>query len=93
MRTLQLPGGSSWTMRTLSPRPLSFLVDGFLSDDECERLISLARPKLKGSLMMGNATGGERTSSSVFLQAVEDGLLGALQSFVRRRFLRELVGK
>ena len=80
IRTLQLPDGSSWVMRTLSLNPLAFLVDNFLKDDECERLIELARPKLKGSLMMGNATGSERTSSSVFLQAVEDGLLTSLQS-------------
>ena len=80
IRTLQLPDGSSWVMRTLSLNPLAFLVDNFLKEDECERLIELARPKLKGSLMMGNATGSERTSSSVFLQAVEDGLLTSLQS-------------
>ena len=57
-----------------------FLVRGFLSGDECERLIEIARPKLRASLMMGNASAGKRTSESVFLPASEDELLRALRT-------------
>lgn len=78
-RRLQLPDGTSWVMRTLSLRPLVFLVPSFLSPAECERLIALARPRLKKSLVMGDASGSERTSESVFLGAAEDGLLPELQ--------------
>ena len=78
-RTLRLPSGAAWEMETLSLRPLAFLVRGFLSADECEQLVALAQPKMRGSLMMGNASGSERTSTSVFLPASEDALLGELQ--------------
>lgn len=79
VRRLQLPDGTSWTMETLSLRPLSFLVRDFLSDAECTRLVELALPQLKTSLVMGNATASERTSESVFLGAAEDELLPELQ--------------
>ena len=79
VRTLRLPDGHEWVMTTLSMRPLAFMVRGFLNDSECERLIELARPKLKHSLLMGNASASERTSESVFLSAAEDGLLRELQ--------------
>jgi hypothetical protein len=79
-RTLQLPSGASWVMQTLSLRPLAFLVRGFLSNDECDELVALAQPKLRDSLMMGNATASERTSQSVFLPASDDPLLGELQA-------------
>ena len=80
VRTLRLPDGTSWSMETLSMRPLAFLVRDFLSVDECERLIALAKPRLKQSLMMGNATAAERTSESVFLPAAQDSLLRELQA-------------
>ena len=79
-RTLRLPSGDSWEMETVAMRPLAFLVRNFLTVDECERLISLARPKLRQSLLMGNASASERTSESVFLPASEDTLLSELQS-------------
>ena len=79
VRTLRLPNGSEWHMRTLSMHPLVFLIPGFLSDSECERLIDLARPRLKASLVMGDADASERTSESVFLGASEDELLANLQ--------------
>ena len=78
-RTLVLPGGRRLTMETLALRPLAFLVRGFLDASECDALIALARPKLKASLVMGDTTAAERTSSSVFLPAASDPLLGALQ--------------
>ena len=78
-RTLVLPGGRRLTMETLALRPLAFLVRGFLDASECDALIGLARPKLKASLVMGDTTAAERTSSSVFLPAASDPLLGALQ--------------
>ena len=79
VRKLQLPDGAVLSMRTLSMRPLVFFVPSFLSPVECERLIDMARPRLKQSLMMGDADASERTSESVFLNAAEDGLLLELQ--------------
>ena len=95
VRTLRLPDGTSWSMQTLSLRPLSFLVRDFLSEDECERLIGLARPRLQQSLTMGNASASERTSESVFLPAAEDGLLRELQerlSALTRLPLQQVAG-
>ena len=79
VRTVDGPDGEQWQLRTLSMRPLAFMVEHFLSGAECERLIELARPRLKTSLVMGDASASERTSSSVFLGASEDGLLSTLQ--------------
>ena len=79
VRTLKLPDGTVWRMQTLSMHPLAFLVEDFLSDSECETLIELSRPKLKASLMMGDASASERTSESVFLATAEHSLLGELQ--------------
>ena len=78
-RTLVLPGGRRLTMETLALRPLAFLVRGFLDASECDALIGLARPKLQASLVMGDTTAAERTSSSVFLPAASDPLLQTLQ--------------
>jgi predicted negative regulator of RcsB-dependent stress response len=87
-RRLRLPSGyaegsgeptTEVSMETLSLSPLAFLVRGFLSEAECARVVSLAYPKLKASLVMGDARATERTSTSVFLPASEDALLGALQ--------------
>lgn len=79
VRTLRLPDGTTWSMETLSLRPLVLRVPDFLSGAECERLVALAAPKLRASLVMGDARAAERTSRSVFLGAAEDGLLAELQ--------------
>ena len=81
-RTLKLADGATLVMRTLSLRPLAFLLEGFLTAAECDRLIALSRTKLKASPMMGDASAIERTSESVFLGAAADPLLAELQ---RRR--------
>ncbi len=78
-RKLKLPDGTTWVMETLALQPLVLRVDNFLTDDECDRIVALARPRLKGSLVMGDASKAERTSSSVFLGAAEDTLLSELQ--------------
>ena len=79
VRTLELPDGTRCEMETLALQPLVFRVDHFLTADECDRIVALARTRLKGSLVMGDASKAERTSSSVFLGAAEDALLPELQ--------------
>ena len=60
-----------------------------LSDQECEDLIALARPRLARSLTVETRTGGEevnvdRTSSGMFFQRGENPLVAALEARLAR---------
>jgi prolyl 4-hydroxylase len=68
------------TMR--SPRVVVF--GGFLSDDECTRLVALAAPRLARSETVDNATGGSevnaaRTSDGMFFERGEQPLIAAIE--------------
>ncbi|WVZ58962.1 hypothetical protein U9M48_009177 [Paspalum notatum var. saurae] len=57
----------------LSWRPRAFLHRGFLSDEECDHLIALAKDKLEKSMVADNESGKSvqsevRTSSGMFLE-------------------------
>ena len=78
-RRVELAGGRTVLLETLSLSPLALLARDFLTAEECDELIRLAAPKMKGSLMMGDARAAERSSTSVFLGASEHALLGELQ--------------
>ncbi|KAG8088297.1 hypothetical protein GUJ93_ZPchr0010g7486 [Zizania palustris] len=57
----------------LSWRPRAFLHKGFLTDAECDHLISLAKDKLEKSMVADNESGKSvmskvRTSSGMFLE-------------------------
>lgn len=78
-RRLRLEEGRECEMETLALSPLVLRVSGFLDAAECERLVALAAPRLQASLTMGDMQAAERTSSSVFIGAAEDPLLGMLQ--------------
>ncbi|KAG8091591.1 hypothetical protein GUJ93_ZPchr0012g20806 [Zizania palustris] len=57
----------------LSWRPRAFLHRGFLTDAECDHLISLAKDKLEKSMVADNDSGKSvmsevRTSSGMFLE-------------------------
>ena len=60
-----------------------------LSDDECEELIALARPRLARSLTVATQTGGEevnadRTSNGMFFQRGENELVRRIERRIAR---------
>jgi prolyl 4-hydroxylase len=70
-----------------NPRVVVF--GGLLSDDECDQLIALARPRLARSLTVATQTGGEevnadRTSKGMFFQRGETGLVACLEERIAR---------
>jgi prolyl 4-hydroxylase len=67
----------------LNPRVIVF--GGLLSDEECEQLIDLARPRLARSLTVSIKTGGEevnadRTSNGMFFQRGEVDLVRRIEA-------------
>lgn len=70
-------------MTSMLPRLVVF--DGFLSDDECEGLIELARPRMERSGVIQPVTGGSeindvRTSTGMFFQLGEQELVARIES-------------
>jgi prolyl 4-hydroxylase len=71
----------------VSPRVIVF--GGLLSDEECEALIELAKPRLARSLTVSIKTGGEevnadRTSNGMFFQRGENDLVRRIESRIAR---------
>ncbi|KAL8162647.1 hypothetical protein V2J09_014136 [Rumex salicifolius] len=72
-RVIQL----SWT-------PRAFLYKGFMSEDECDHLIKLAKNKLEKSMVADNESGKSipsevRTSSGMFLQKAQDEIVARIE--------------
>jgi prolyl 4-hydroxylase len=70
-----------------NPRVVVF--GGLLSDEECEALIALAKPRLARSLTVETKTGGEeinadRTSSGMFFQRGENDLVRRIEARIAR---------
>jgi prolyl 4-hydroxylase len=70
-----------------SPRIVVF--GGLLSDEECDALIALARPRLARSLTVATKTGGEevnadRTSNGMFFQRGETELVQRIEQRIAR---------
>ena len=70
-----------------SPRVVVF--GGLLSDEECEQLIELARPRLARSLTVATRTGGEevnadRTSNGMFFQRAENELVRRIEQRIAK---------
>jgi prolyl 4-hydroxylase len=70
-----------------SPRVVVF--GGLLSDEECEQLIDLAKPRLARSLTVATKTGGEevnadRTSNGMFFQRGENELVRRIEQRIAR---------
>jgi prolyl 4-hydroxylase len=68
----------------LSWRPRAFLHKGFLTDAECEHLISLAKDKLEKSMVADNESGKSvmsevRTSSGMFLDKRQDPVVSRIE--------------
>ncbi len=70
-----------------NPRVVVF--GGLLSDEECEALIEMAKPRLARSLTVDTDTGGEevnadRTSSGMFFRRAENELVRRIESRIAR---------
>uniref|UniRef100_A0A0E0M996 procollagen-proline 4-dioxygenase n=1 Tax=Oryza punctata TaxID=4537 RepID=A0A0E0M996_ORYPU len=75
--------GEPWT-EVLSWEPRAFLYHNFLSKEECEYLISLAKPHMKKSTVVDASTGGSkdsrvRTSSGMFLARGQDKIIRTIE--------------
>uniref|UniRef100_A0A0D3HF84 procollagen-proline 4-dioxygenase n=1 Tax=Oryza barthii TaxID=65489 RepID=A0A0D3HF84_9ORYZ len=85
-RGLEMRGGEKgepWT-EVLSWEPRAFLYHNFLSKEECEYLISLAKPHMKKSTVVDASTGGSkdsrvRTSSGMFLGRGQDKIIRTIE--------------
>ncbi|KAF0930716.1 hypothetical protein E2562_034911 [Oryza meyeriana var. granulata] len=85
LRRLETRGekGEPWT-EVLSWEPRAFLYHNFLSKEECEYLISLAKPHMKKSTVVDSSTGGSkdsrvRTSSGMFLTRGQDKIVRTIE--------------
>eukprot|EP00262_Sarcandra_glabra_P007520 TRINITY_DN20385_c0_g1_i1.p1 TRINITY_DN20385_c0_g1~~TRINITY_DN20385_c0_g1_i1.p1 ORF type:complete len:355 (-),score=51.54 TRINITY_DN20385_c0_g1_i1:175-1140(-) len=68
----------------LSWNPRAFLYKGFLSDEECDHFITLAKGKLAVSMVADNESGKSvksevRTSSGMFLQKAQDEVVANVE--------------
>uniref|UniRef100_A0A7N0V1B9 procollagen-proline 4-dioxygenase n=1 Tax=Kalanchoe fedtschenkoi TaxID=63787 RepID=A0A7N0V1B9_KALFE len=68
----------------LSWHPRAFVYRGFLSDEECDHLIALARDKLEKSMVADNESGKSvesevRTSSGMFLHKAQDEVVAGIE--------------
>ncbi|KAA8548030.1 hypothetical protein F0562_004709 [Nyssa sinensis] len=69
----------------LSWRPRAFLYKGFLTDEECDHLINLAKHKLEKSMVADNESGKSimsevRTSSGMFLKKAQDEVVAGVEA-------------
>lgn len=69
--------------------PRVVVLGNLLSDEECEGLIALARPRMKRSLTVATKTGGEelnddRTSNGMFFQRGEAPLIARIEQRLAR---------
>ncbi|XP_073143756.1 probable prolyl 4-hydroxylase 3 [Henckelia pumila] len=75
--------GEQWT-EVLSWEPRAFIYHNFLSKEECEYLINLARPHMKKSTVVDSKTGKSkdsrvRTSSGMFLRRGQDKIIRTIE--------------
>ncbi|CAK9170020.1 unnamed protein product [Ilex paraguariensis] len=69
----------------LSWHPMAFLYRGFLTDKECDHLVTLAKDKLEKSMVADNESGKSiesevRTSSGMFLQKAQDDMVAGIEA-------------
>ena len=79
-------GAPRASAQLLSESPLMFVLDDFLSERECEDLMSLARPDLRRSRVTDGKLSEGRTSSSTFLTGSRQD--NPVVKAVERRILR-----
>uniref|UniRef100_A0A5B6ZSF7 procollagen-proline 4-dioxygenase n=1 Tax=Davidia involucrata TaxID=16924 RepID=A0A5B6ZSF7_DAVIN len=69
----------------LSWHPRAFIYRGFLTDEECDHLINLAKDKLEKSMVADNDSGKGimsevRTSSGMFLKKAQDEIVAGIEN-------------
>ncbi|KAK7266262.1 hypothetical protein RIF29_18904 [Crotalaria pallida] len=69
----------------LSWNPRAFVYKGFLSEDECDHLINLAKDKMEKSMVADNDSGKSiasevRTSSGMFLNKAQDEIVADIEA-------------
>ncbi|KAE8665669.1 putative prolyl 4-hydroxylase 7 [Hibiscus syriacus] len=69
----------------LSWHPRAFIYKGFLSSEECDHLVTLAKDKLEKSMVADNESGESiesevRTSSGMFLQKSQDEVVADIEA-------------
>ncbi|XP_010912106.1 probable prolyl 4-hydroxylase 4 [Elaeis guineensis] len=70
--------------KQLSWRPRAFIYEGFLTDEECDHLISIAKSELKRSAVADNLSGKSklstvRTSSGMFISKGKDPIIVGIE--------------
>lgn len=71
-------------VKTISWQPRAFVYEGFLTDEECNHLISLAKSELKRSYVADSETGKSklsevRTSSGMFIPKGKDPIVSGIE--------------
>ncbi|GAB2210336.1 hypothetical protein Droror1_Dr00015600 [Drosera rotundifolia] len=80
----KLLGVNPSQVKQVSWRPRAFVYEGFLSDEECDHLISLAKTELKRSAVADNDSGKSklsevRTSSGMFISKGKDAIVDRIE--------------
>ncbi|GJP32035.1 hypothetical protein CLOM_g16579 [Closterium sp. NIES-68] len=78
------PRGERRIIQLSAWKPRAYLYKGFLSDAECDHLVSLAKPRLERSEVTDSEDGHSevsavRTSSGMFLDKAEDAVVRAIE--------------
>lgn len=71
-------------VKQVSWRPRAFVYEGFLTDEECDHLVSLAKTELKRSAVADNNSGKStlsevRTSSGAFISKAKDPIVDRIE--------------
>ncbi|KAL5712739.1 procollagen-proline 4-dioxygenase [Ranunculus cassubicifolius] len=71
-------------VKQISWKPRAFVYEGFLTDEECDHLISLAKSELKRSAVADNLSGKSklsevRTSSGMFINKAKDPIVSGIE--------------
>jgi len=83
-RPVLVAGGHEVRVLMTMRNPRVIVFGGLLSDDECDALVALARPRLARSETVDNATGGSevneaRTSDGMFFERGEHALIRGIE--------------
>ncbi|KAL5995077.1 putative prolyl 4-hydroxylase 4 [Asimina triloba] len=79
-----LPVINPTKVKQISWRPRAFVYQGFLTDEECDHMISIARSELKRSAVADNLSGQSklsevRTSSGMFIPRQKDSIVAGIE--------------
>ncbi|CAA7395330.1 unnamed protein product [Spirodela intermedia] len=83
-RNSSIDGFDPTRITQLSWRPRAFLYEGFLSHEECDHIIEIAKNKLEKSMVVDDDTGKAvmsdvRTSSGMFLEKKQDEIVARIE--------------